>query len=125
MSSNILLLYVNDPAQSAAFYAKVLARDPVEQSPTFALFILESGMTLGLWRKDSVVPAPDTDPGACELGCKVDHDQVRQIHDDWRQQGVTISLSPTDLDFGTSFVATDPDGHRLRVYARAESASEA
>ena len=31
-----------------------------------------------------------------------------------------IAFPPTDLDFGRSFVALDPDGHRLRVYAVAE-----
>lgn len=28
--------------------------------------------------------------------------------------------SPTDLEFGRSFVATEPDGHRIRVYALAD-----
>jgi hypothetical protein len=26
---------------------------------------------------------------------------------------------PTKMDFGTTFVALDPDGHRLRVFAPA------
>ena len=34
--------------------------------------------------------------------------------------GASIALPPTDPDFGRSFVALDPDGHRLRVYAIAE-----
>ena len=118
--SNILLLYVADPAISVAFYSKVLARSPVEQSPTFALFILDSGLALGLWRKDGVTPSPANQPGACDLGFKVAPDRIAQMHHDWQQMGATIALPPTKLDFGTSFVATDPDGHRLRVYALAE-----
>lgn len=118
--SNTLLLYVADPAISADFYTKVLARTPVEQSPTFALFILDSGLALGLWRNDGVVPAPVARPGACELGFKVPHGRLSQMHSEWQDLGVTIALPPTDLDFGTSFVATDPDGHRLRVYALAD-----
>ena len=118
--SNILLLYVADPAISAAFYAKVLARPPVEQSPTFALFILDTGLALGLWSKEGVAPAPTNPPGACDLGLKVAPDQITQMHLDWQKMGATIALPPTRLDFGTSFVATDPDGHRLRVYALAE-----
>lgn len=35
-------------------------------------------------------------------------------------EGATIALPPTELDFGRSFVAVDPDGHRLRVYALTE-----
>nr|WP_319387829.1 VOC family protein [uncultured Cohaesibacter sp.] len=118
--SNTLLFYVADPATSVDFYTKILARSPVEQSPTFALFILDSGLALGLWRKDVVAPSPIHQPGACDLGFKVAPDQLDKIHADWQKMGVTIALPPTKLDFGTSFVATDPDGHRLRVYTLAE-----
>ena len=34
--------------------------------------------------------------------------------------GVKILQPPTDMDFGRTFVALDPDGHRLRVFAAAE-----
>ena len=118
--SNTLLFYVTDPAISVDFYTKILARPPVEQSPTFALFILDSGLALGLWRKDGVAPSPTHQPGACDLGFKVTPVQLDKIHADWHKMGVTIALPPTKLDFGTSFVATDPDGHRLRVYTLAE-----
>ena len=118
--SNTLLFYVTDPAISVDFYTKVLARPPVEQSPTFALFVLDSGLALGLWRKDGVTPSPVNQPGACDLGFKVTLDQLSKIYADWQEMGVTITLPPTKLDFGTSFVATDPDGHRLRVYTLAE-----
>ena len=40
---------------------------------------------------------------------------------EWRKVGAKIVLEPIDLPFGRSFVATDPDGNRLRVYALAES----
>lgn len=29
---------------------------------------------------------------------------------------MTILQTPTDMDFGRTFVALDPDKHRLRVY---------
>jgi catechol 2,3-dioxygenase-like lactoylglutathione lyase family enzyme len=53
-----IILYVDNPAASAAFYAALLGQAPAEQSPT-------------------------------------------------------------ELDFGRTFVALDPDGHRLRVFAPA------
>ncbi len=31
-------------------------------------------------------------------------------------RGLTIAQAPSDMDFGRTFVALDPDGHRLRVY---------
>ena len=117
-NSNIILLYVTDAPTSASFYAKLLGQEPVEASPTFAMFILPSGLGLGLWGKTGVEPAPVEAGGGCDIGFKVDTPAVVDAtHADWRGKGATIALPPTDLDFGRSFVAVDPDGHRLRVYA--------
>jgi predicted enzyme related to lactoylglutathione lyase len=41
---------------------------------------------------------------------------VDSMYVDWKAKGASILMLPTDLDFGRSFVAADPDGHRLRVY---------
>ncbi|TXN03954.1 MULTISPECIES: VOC family protein [unclassified Methylobacterium] len=118
--SNILL-YVTDPEASARLYATLLDREPVEASPTFVLFALPSGLALSLWARSGVVPAPTQAGGGGEIGFRV-HGAARvdALHDAWRAKGAEIVLAPTDLDFGRSFVAVDPDGHRLRVYARTE-----
>lgn len=119
--TNAILLYVSSPEASARFYAKLLGRDPVETSPTFVLFVLPSGLALGLWSKDGVRPAPSVSGGGCEIGFKVNGAAaVDAAHTEWQGEGAAIELPPTDLDFGRSFVAVDPDGHRLRVYALAE-----
>ncbi len=55
---NLMLLYVADVPHSATFYADLLARQPVEQSPNFAMFVLDNGMPLGLWAAHEVQPAP-------------------------------------------------------------------
>lgn len=39
----------------------------------------------------------------------------------WSGRGITILQQPTDLDFGRTFTAADPDGHRLRVFWPSES----
>lgn len=67
-----LFLYVTGPSASAALYAELLGIEPVEASPTFALFILPSGLALGLWSKDGVQPAPATGGGGSEIGFKAD-----------------------------------------------------
>jgi hypothetical protein len=54
---NFIILYVDNPSVSADFYAGLLGKTPVESSPTFAMFILESGLKLGLWSKHTVEPA--------------------------------------------------------------------
>ncbi|WP_245294344.1 VOC family protein [Rhizobium aegyptiacum] len=58
IDSNSILLFVTDAPKSAKFYARLLGLDPVESSPTFAMFILPSGLALGLWGKAPVEPAP-------------------------------------------------------------------
>ena len=39
---------------------------------------------------------------------------------DWSLRGLPILQAPIDMDFGRTFVALDPDGHRLRVFAPRE-----
>lgn len=117
---NFLLLYVNDPSASAAFYRTLLGQTPIEASPTFALFALPSGVMLGLWSKHTVEPAAPASFGGSELAFKVDDaSAVRAKHAEWVERGLTIAQPPTELDFGHTFVALDPDGHRLRVFAPA------
>jgi catechol 2,3-dioxygenase-like lactoylglutathione lyase family enzyme len=118
---DFVLLYVDSPAASADFYAGLLGRSPVESSPTFAMFVLPSGMRLGLWSRHTVEPSPSSVGGACELGFQVANPAaVKATYADWQKRGLRIIQQPTDMDFGHTFVALDPDGHRLRVYAMAE-----
>ena len=44
--------------RSGAFYGALLGRQPVETSPTFALFVLDNGFKLGLWSRHTVEPRP-------------------------------------------------------------------
>lgn len=116
--TNTLLLYVRDTKASADFYARLLGYGPVEASPGFALFLLPSGLALGLWNRQGVEPAPTAEAGASELGFKLGAlGAIDEAHADWLAKGAVMALAPTDLDFGRTFVALDPDGHRLRVYA--------
>ena len=115
---NTIFLYVADATASALFYADLLAIQPVEASPGFALFILPSGVALGLGTKSSVQPVPPAAAGGSELGLRVKTPaEIDSTHATWAAKGITIPFPPTDLDFGRSFVAHDPDGNRLRVYA--------
>ncbi len=115
---NFILLYVNDPTASAAFYTELLGHPPVEASPTFAMFALSSGVMLGLWSRHTVEPAAPPHFGGCELAFTVaDAAAVRARHAAWAARGLPIAQTPTQLDFGHTFVALDPDGHRLRVFA--------
>lgn len=117
MPSPSFILYVESPAASARLYAALLGREPVESSPSFVMFALESGVMLGLWARHDVSPAASA-PGGAELAFTVaDAGAVRATRADWAGRGLRIAQEPTQLDFGFTFVALDPDGHRLRVFA--------
>ncbi|CAO3417155.1 VOC family protein [Azospirillum endophyticum] len=117
LALDFVLLHVDSPAASAAFYADLLGQSPVEASPTFAMFKAGNGLMLGLWSRHTVEPAA-TAPGGGEIAFTVaDETAVRDLYADWSARGLTILQQPTAMDFGHTFVAQDPDGHRLRVFA--------
>lgn len=114
---SMTMIYVDSPENSAEFYRQLLGADPVEQSPTFALFILSNGFKLGMWSKHTVEPAATAAGGGTEICFMCEQpQQVDALYQQWRDQGLTIVQTPVDLDFGYTFVAQDLDGHRLRVY---------
>ncbi|WP_296744284.1 VOC family protein [Mesorhizobium sp.] len=113
---NFVILYVDSPENSGAFYAELLGRQPVESSPTFQMFVLDKGFKLGLWSRHTV-PAAGGTAGSAELVLAVENAAtVDANHADWSKRGLKILQAPTDMDFGRTFVALDPDNHRLRVY---------
>lgn len=112
------LLHVADPGKSAGFYAELFGRPPVEISPTFALFVLDGGIKVGLWSKATVEPATGGAPGALEIGIALKApDDVDAFHESWLARGLPVFQPPTDMDFGRSFMVADPDGHRIRLFA--------
>ena len=111
---SFILLPVADPTASAAFYERLLGRTAVEASPTFAMLPLREGVMLGLWQRDGVEPAPAAAPGGSEVAFIAA--DVDATHADWAAKGTAILQPPTDMDFGRTFTAADPDGHRLRVF---------
>jgi catechol 2,3-dioxygenase-like lactoylglutathione lyase family enzyme len=115
---SFVLLYVDNPPASAAFYTDLLGTPPVETSPTFAMMPLTDGVMLGLWSRRTVEPAATSTPGSSEIAFTVtDAHDVEATYNDWRRRDLTIAQTPTRTDFGHTFVALDPDGHRLRVFA--------
>ncbi|MEN5089385.1 VOC family protein [Pseudomonas protegens] len=116
ITNTYFLLYVDSPTASAEFYSRLLDKPPVESSPTFALFILDSGIKLGLWSRHTVEPSAQATGGGGELGWAVDsREAVDELHHHWQVLDMTIAQPPTQMDFGYTLLALDPDGHRLRV----------
>ena len=116
---DFVLAYVESVPRSAALYSRVLGLAPVESSPNFALFVLPSGLKLGLWARHEVEPRA-TAPGGVELAVDLaDEPALRLTLAAWTEAGLDIVQQPTKMDFGLTFTAADPDGHRLRAYVRA------
>ena len=118
-SPSLVILYVDSPVASAAFYAGLLGQDAAEASATFGMVPLPSGLGLGLglWSRHTVEPAAEATGGGTEIAFTAE--DVDAVHADWAARGLRIAQAPTELDFGRTFVALDPDGHRLRVFAPA------
>ena len=116
---NFILAYVADAPKSAALYSKLLDAQPVESSPNWAMFAFPNGLALGLWSRDEVEPRA-TLPGGSEIGFPVESDAaVHTTRDAWAKLGLRILQEPVKMDFGLTFTAADPDGHRLRVFSPA------
>lgn len=113
---DMTILYVDDPLVSADFYAKVLGHEPVEKSPGFAMFVLPNGARLGLWKGSEVEPKVPDGRGSEICFTVSNADAVRALHADWSKR-MSIAQAPTQMDFGHTFVALDPDGYRVRVFA--------
>lgn len=115
---SFLLLHVADHAASAAFYNGLLGAPIIEQKDDFAMLPLTDGVMLGLWARETVEPASSGQSGASEVAFTVaDAAAVEATHAAWKGRGLTILQPPTAMAFGMTFLALDPDGHRLRVFA--------
>jgi predicted enzyme related to lactoylglutathione lyase len=118
--NHMILFYVKDPLASAAFYTRLLGDKAIDASPGFAMFKVNDGTMLGLWNAAGVEPKPDVAAGGSELAFHVaDNAAVDDYHKRWTQEKFPIAQHPTQMDFGYTFTAVDPDGHRLRVFAAA------
>jgi predicted enzyme related to lactoylglutathione lyase len=117
---NLVVLYVKDPGASSAFYKELLDRPIVQSSPKFAVLPLGKEAMLGLWQREDVEPRAVYETGGGEVAFTVaDAEAVRATHEAWKARGLKIAQAPTAMNFGHTFVALDPDGHRLRVFAPA------
>jgi predicted enzyme related to lactoylglutathione lyase len=117
---HFVLLYVDEPRASADFYARLLDRQPLDSAPNFVMFELAPDLRLGLWARRDVEPKPRGEADIGELAMAVGSKaEVEALSADWKRKGATILQEPVVKDFGLTFLAADPDGHRLRVFSPA------
>lgn len=116
LEPNVVVLYVDDLKIASQFYQDLLGIKPIEASITFHNFILSNGMSLALKARHSVVPPTESKSCNGELAFTLDSPKaVDELFAEWQTKGINIIFSPSQVPFGYTFVALDPDGHRLRV----------
>lgn len=118
LNPDYILLYVDAPLVSEKFYADLLGLKAVESASSFVMFVLPGGLKLGLWQRADVQPAATAAAGAAELCVsRPTETEVHELCADWKKRGIPIIQEALRLDFGLNFLAVDPDGHRIRVFA--------
>lgn len=116
LTPNLLLLYVKNPMNSASFYEKIFKIKPVAAYPTYVAFSFENGLTFSLWSTQAKNFLSQGEGQRSELAFMVpNEDQVHAIRNAWQTLGVQIEQDLHEAVFGLTFVALDPDGHRIRV----------
>jgi hypothetical protein len=113
---NYLLLAVKSPLESARLYTKLLGREPVNSAETFVLYVLPTGLKIGLWLDSDIKPTPKPAGGIEISFSEASREAVLKTYEEWTGFGLTVLQEPTDMDFGFTFVVEDPDGHRLRPF---------
>lgn len=116
LTPNLVLFYVRDPLESAAFYQKLFGQEPSAVFPTYVAFAFPNGFTFSLWSTSAKNFLSLGTGSRSELAFIVSGDEeVRRVREEWRQLEVPIEQDLQKAVFGLTFVALDPDGHRIRV----------
>jgi len=113
---NLLLFYVENPQLSALFYEKIFSIKPIASFPTYVAFSFENGLTFSLWSIQATNFVSGGSGHRSELSFMVkDERTVYELHKRWKDLGIVIEQELQEAVFGLTFVALDPDGHRIRV----------
>ena len=109
------IFYVQNPINSATFYAELLNAQILEQQTTFCLLLVK-GFKVAFWQANQVQPSVNFEGSNSEFALKVDNtNQVDELFKAWQSQ-FTVLQTPTQV-FGYTFTLQDSDGIRVRVYS--------
>ena len=116
---NQLLFYVKNPLTSSLFYEKIFSKKPVVSHPTYVAFSFANGLTFSLWSTQAKNFVSGGAGHWMELSFMVNDEQaVQGLRAQWEKLEITIEQDLHEAVFGLTFVALDPDGHRIRVCIR-------
>lgn len=113
---NLVIFYVKNPRESAAFYENIFKAKPVAVFPTYVAFSFENGLNFSLWSTQAKNFVSGGQGHRFEFSFMVSTpEEVRTLRNTWKDAGVQIEQDLHEAVFGLTFVALDPDGHRIRV----------
>jgi len=113
---NLIIFYVENPQESAKFYEKIFEKKPVDFYLSWVTFTFDNGLYFGLWSTKAKNFVSDGNGNRSELSFMITGEQpVRDLYNKWKSLGVVIEQDLHEAVFGLTFVALDPDGHRIRV----------
>lgn len=116
LSPNLLLFYVKNPIESQSFYEKIFEQRPVVAFQSYVAFTFPNGFTFSLWSTEAKNFISAGSGHRSEMAFMVSNEgEVRRLRDQWGKLGVAIEQDLHEAVFGLTFVALDPDGHRIRV----------
>lgn len=119
---NLVLFYVSNIQNSTHFYSELLNAPPIYVEPDYVMFLLKSGLRLGLWLQTTVEPSSTLLGGGSELAIEVTYEEaIDELFGRYQNMNFKIIQPPTHMDFGYTFVTSDPDGHRIRFFQRNNS----
>lgn len=113
---NLLLFYVKNPLESATFYERLFDIKPVVAVGTYVAFTFPNGFTFSLWSNQAKNFISEGVGNRSELSFMMENEErVLELYSEWLKLGISIEQAPHEAVFGLTFVALDPDGHRIRV----------
>lgn len=112
----VFIVYVSDIDASVSFYTDLLDLKTSFESPRYVTMDLASGVSLALWtgNSEALNSATSRTSEVC-LNLGGGESEILAIHNEWLEKGVSIEEAPHQDVFGTTFVALDLDGNRIRV----------
>ncbi len=116
LTPNLLIFYVKNPLESAVFYENIFRTKPVAAFPTYVAFAFANGFNFALWSTAAKDFVSSGSGNLSEIVFMVpDELEVQRLRKLWDSLGVAIEQDLFEAVFGLTFVALDPDGHRIRV----------
>ena len=112
---NLQLIYVSDIERSTYFYETLFNSKPVFSSPRYVAFAADDKALFAIWT-GGIKPDIATQRFS-EIGIMLPlSEDVDRLFEEWRKNpNIKIIQEPRTEIFGRTFLASDPDGHIIRV----------